>query len=84
MFATRSKIAVALVPGIVIGALCPCASAAEYPTKPVRLLVGFLAGGAADITARAMGQKLTAAFGQQVVIDMRSDTLPFSGRLNNA
>jgi len=72
MFATKSKFAVALLLGIVIAAPCPCASAAEYPTKPVRLLVGFLAGGAADITARAIGQKLTAAFGQQVVIDNRA------------
>ena len=72
MFSTRSKFAATLLTGIVVAALCPSASAAEYPAKPVRLLVGFLAGGAADITARAMGQKLTAAFGQQIVIDNRA------------
>ncbi len=45
---------------------------ADYPNKPIRLLVGFPAGGAADITARAIGQKLTHAFGQQVVVDNRA------------
>ncbi len=45
--------------------------AQTYPDKPVRLLVGFPPGGAADILARIAGQQLSAAFGQQVVVDNR-------------
>ena len=49
----------------------PGARAADYPTKPIRLLVGFPPGGGTDTTARAISQKLTAALGQQVVVDNR-------------
>jgi tripartite-type tricarboxylate transporter receptor subunit TctC len=47
------------------------AGAAEYPSKPIRLLVGFAPGGGTDTTARAISQKLTASLGQQVVVDNR-------------
>lgn len=43
----------------------------SYPTKPIRAIVPFVAGGPTDIMARALGQKLTTAFGQQVIIDNR-------------
>ena len=42
--------------------------AQPYPTKPINLFVGFPAGGAADIVARLMGEKLSAKLGQPVVI----------------
>jgi tripartite-type tricarboxylate transporter receptor subunit TctC len=47
------------------------AMAADFPTKPVRFVIGFAPGGGADATARAMGAKLGAIWGQQVVVDNR-------------
>ena len=47
-------------------------SAQAYPTRPVRIVVGFPAGGAADITARLIGQRLSERLGQSFVIDNRS------------
>jgi len=42
-----------------------------YPSRPVRLIVGFAAGGANDIVGRLMGQSLSERLGQQVVIENR-------------
>ena len=55
--------------------LCPlfAVHAAEpYPTKPVRLLVGFSAGGANDLVGRIVAAKLSARMNQPVVIDNRA------------
>ena len=48
------------------------ACAQGYPSKPVRIIVPFSAGGATDIVTRVLGQKLTEAWGQQVIIDNRA------------
>lgn len=45
------------------------ASALDYPTRPVRFVVGYPAGGATDIIARLVGQRLSERLGQQLVIE---------------
>jgi tripartite-type tricarboxylate transporter receptor subunit TctC len=47
------------------------ARAQSYPTRPVRIMVGFAAGGATDIVARIMGQWLSERLGQQFVVENR-------------
>ena len=60
---------------VVIGGLVlavPHAAAqSDYPGKTVRLVHGFTAGGISDVLARALGARLTANLGQQVVVDPR-------------
>lgn len=45
--------------------------AAGYPAKPIRYIVGYTPGGTADMLARAVGQKLTETWGQQVLVENR-------------
>ena len=47
------------------------AQPAAYPTKPIRIVVAYTPAGATDILARTIGQKLTEAWGQAVIIDNR-------------
>jgi len=62
------RIAVYLAAGIVAGA---AANAADYPTKPVRIIVAQAPGGASDLLIRPVAQKLAEHLGQQFVIDNR-------------
>jgi len=55
----------------IVSAAAMAASAQNYPERPVRFLVGFVAGGAVDLTARTLAQKLTERWGQQVIVDNR-------------
>lgn len=47
------------------------AAAQPYPTKPIKFVVPYPPGGASDVTARILGQKLSEAYGQPVIIENR-------------
>jgi tripartite-type tricarboxylate transporter receptor subunit TctC len=53
-------------------AAAPCAFAQAYPSKPIRLVVPYAAGGAVDAMARVFGPKYSEAWGQPVVIENRA------------
>ena len=53
-------------------AVSRAASAQSYPSRPVRIVVGYAAGGGTDIVARLMGQWLSERLGQQFVIENRT------------
>ena len=50
---------------------CGPAAAQPYPSKPIRIVVPYPAGGSGTIIARLLGEKLTQAWGQQVLVDSR-------------
>ena len=58
--------------GFAFLAITAAAADPAYPTRPVRLIVGYPPGGSTDIAARLVGQKLAPAFAQTVVIDNRA------------
>ena len=60
-----------LLLGLAWALVAPAAGADKYPSRPVRLIAGFPAGGAVDITARVMADWLSGDLGQQVVVEDR-------------
>jgi tripartite-type tricarboxylate transporter receptor subunit TctC len=57
--------------GCCLGALSPVAPAQSYPQKPIRVIVPAAAGGATDLTARLVGQKMAERLGQAVIVENR-------------
>jgi len=60
-----------LIAGAVAAPAAAWAQAANWPSKPVRIIVSFPPGGTSDIVARLIGQHLTEKFGQQFLVDNR-------------
>lgn len=69
MLITRKMPAAAGVLLLAAGTVC---AQENFPNKPVRVLVGFTAGSVTDFLARAVGQKLSEGWGQQIVVDNRA------------
>ena len=65
----RSRLISIVAMGCALGALDAVAQA--YPTKPVRIIVPFPPVGAADLLSRTIAQKLTEAWGHQVLVENR-------------
>jgi tripartite-type tricarboxylate transporter receptor subunit TctC len=71
MAATRPSV---LLTGFLVGLASTgaiAAAGAEYPVRPIRIVVPFTPGGGTDIIARALGQHFTSVFGQNVIVDNR-------------
>jgi tripartite-type tricarboxylate transporter receptor subunit TctC len=71
MTAPRFALALAAVLAATPNLVTPC-FAQDYPTKPIRIIVPFGAGGPADVTARLIGNILQEKFGQPIVVENRT------------
>lgn len=58
--------------GVALAAVAPLAGAQSWPTRPVKLLVGFPPGGSTDLAARVLASKLTQSLGQSFVVENRA------------
>ncbi len=67
----KSWLSVVLLSAVSVAAATPAHAASAYPTKPIRVIVAYTPAGTTDILARAVGQKMTEAWGQTVIVDNR-------------
>ncbi len=70
-FEWRARALVCLASLLVLGYFAGAAMAQNYPARPIRMIVGFPPGGGTDVMARIVGQKLSDALGQQVIVENR-------------
>lgn len=67
MFSRRCLLAAAGL--LAIGAAFSANAADAYPVKPIKIIVGYSAGGAVDLIARSVGQRMSALLGQPVIVE---------------
>jgi tripartite-type tricarboxylate transporter receptor subunit TctC len=67
----RMRGMLAIAAGLLATLLASGAAAQTYPSKPVKLIVTYPPGGSSDLMARVFGQKLSEAWGQQVIVESR-------------
>ncbi len=67
----KTGLFVVLLSAASIIAATPARAATAYPSKPIRVIVAYTPAGTTDILARAVGQKMTEAWGQTVIVDNR-------------
>jgi len=67
----RRNVLLPLLAALGFGFASPAVAADDYPNKPITLIVPFPAGGGVDAMGRIVAERLTAALGQQVVVDNR-------------
>jgi tripartite-type tricarboxylate transporter receptor subunit TctC len=86
-FAPKCIVAVAatlLATTLLVGPLTGPSQAQDYPTRPIRMIVPFGAGGPADVAARLIGNYLQESFGQPIVIENRAGAGGVIGTLEAA
>jgi len=69
---TSRPAALALAIAVCVSAVQAGAQSSNYPDRPIKILVGFSAGGGTDVVARILAQKLTETFGQTAVVENRT------------
>ncbi len=60
-----------VIPAVIATTVLPAQAATPYPSRPIRIIVAYTPAGTTDILARAVGQKMTEAWGQTVIVDNR-------------
>ena len=64
-----SRVASVFLAAVLALAAAPVRAQSDYPTKPIRLVVGFSAGGISDVLGRALAAKMSQTIGQQVIVE---------------
>lgn len=72
MFTTKRQLVVATLIGALVLIASPVILAQTYPSKPIKMIVPFPAGGTTDVVARIIAQRMTESMGQPVLIENRA------------